>query len=239
MRGVLWIWGKFVNLQSKSITMAISNYKKTIGPGMLILFTLFLINVIFVRIPITHDSVWFNVREWWFPLSLFLQFTVVLFVAYNPNSQSSIISKIGAVLYSLLMLIYISDRICFYINGSNIVYYEGVTIYICLFLLYAPGVLLFVWGLCKLWLPIKIVTSILVAVHLIGNVILTKLVLMYKDMADLSYEQSEKIEPLQNAVDILSNIHAIIIIALVILTIAWLSMKQKVPSVQTNNIDII
>ena len=239
MRGVLWIWGKFVNLQSKSITMAISNYKKTIGLGMLILFTLFLINVIFGYIPITPNSVWFNVREWWFPLSQFLQFTVVLFVAYNPNSQSSIISKIGAVLYSLLMLIYISNRICFYINGSYIVYYEGVFEYINAFLLFAPGVLLFVWGLCKLWLPIKIATSISVAVSLIIDVIWAKLVPMYKDMADFSYEQSEKIETLQNAVDILSNINAIIIIVLVILTIAWLSMKQKVPSVQTNNIDII
>ena len=219
--------------------MNIANYKKTIGLGLVILFTLFLINVIFSRIPINHDSVWYNVRLWWFTLSQFLQSTAVLFVAYNPKSQSSIISKIGAVLYSLLMLIYISNRICFYINGSYIVYYEGVSEYINAFLLFAPGVLLFVWGLYKLWLPIKIATSISVAVSLIIDVIWAKLVPMYKDMADFSYEQSEKIETLQNAVDILSNIDAIIIIVLVILTIAWLSMKQKVPSVQTNNIDII
>ena len=219
--------------------MNIANYKKTIGLGLVILFTLFLINVIFSRIPINHDSVWYNVRLWWFTLSQFLQSTAVLFVAYNPKSQSSIISKIGAVIYSLLMLIYISNRICFYINANIIFYYEGVSEYINSFLLFAPGILLFVWGLRKLWLPIKIATSISVVVSLIEDVIWTKLQPMYMNMNESSYEQFEKIEPLQNAVNILSNIYAVTIIGLVILTIVWLSMKQKVPSIQTHNIDII
>lgn len=219
--------------------MNIANYKKTIGLGLVIFFTLLLIDVIFSRIPINHDSVWYNVRLWWFTLSQFLQSTAVLFVAYNPKSQSSIISKIGAVLYSLLMLIYISNRICFYINANIIFYYEGVSEYINSFLLFAPGILLFVWGLRKLWLPIKIATSISVVVSLIEDVIWTKLQPMYMNMNESSYEQFEKIEPLQNAVNILSNIYAVTIIGLVILTIVWLSMKQKVPSIQTHNIDII
>ncbi len=212
--------------------MNIANYKKTIGLGLVILFTLFLMNVIFGRIPINHDPVWFNIREWWFTLSTFLQSTAVLFVAYNPKSQSSIISKIGAVLYSLLMLISISNRICFYINGSNPLYYEGISEYINSFLLFAPGILLFVWGLRKLWLPIKIATSISVVVSLIEEVIWTKLLPMYINMNESSYEQFEKIEPLENAVNILSIIYAVTIIALVILTIVWISMKQKVPSIQ-------
>ena len=162
--------------------MNIANYKKTIGLGLVIFFTLLLIDVIFSRIPINHDSVWYNVRLWWFTLSQFLQSTAVLFVAYNPKSQSSIISKIGAVLYSLLMLIYISNRICFYINANIIFYYEGVSEYINSFLLFAPGILLFVWGLRKLWLPIKIATSISVVVSLIEDVIWTKLQPMYMNL---------------------------------------------------------
>ena len=215
--------------------MNIANYKKTIGLGLVIFFTLLLIDVIFSRIPINHDSVWYNVRLWWFTLSQFLQSTAVLFVAYNPKSQSSIISKIGAVLYSLLMLIYISNNICYHINGS--IPFEGLSEFT--FLLFTTGILLFVWGLRKLWLPIKIATSISVVVSLIEDVIWTKLQPMYMNMNESSYEQFEKIEPLQNAVNILSNIYAVTIIGLVILTIVWLSMKQKVPSIQTHNIDII
>ena len=218
--------------------MNIANYKKTIGLGLVILFTLFLINVIFSRIPINHDSVWYNVRLWWFTLSQFLQSTAVLFVAYNPKSQSSIISKIGAVLYSLLMLIYISNRICFYINANIIFYYEGVSEYINSFLLFAPGILLFVWGLRKLWLPIKIVASTSVAFYLIIYVIWRIQSSLFENIVS-SYELHKKYYRLENVADILSMINGVTILALVILTIVWLSMKQKVPSIQTHNIDII
>ena len=226
-------------MHSKSFIMEIANYKKTIGLGLVILFSLFLVNVIIGRIPITHDSVWFNFREWWFPLSQLCQLVTVIFVAFNSKVQSSIVSKIGAVLYSILMLVYISNRITYHINGSSLLYLEGIFEYITSFLIFAPGLLLLVWGLRKLWLPIKIVTTISVVVSLIEDVIWTKLRPMYINMTEFSYEEFEKIEPLQNAVDTLIHINALIYLALVVLTIVWISMRQKAPSIKTNNIDLI
>ena len=59
------------------------------------------------------------------------------------------------------------------------------------------------------------------------------------DFDGMSYEEFEKIEPLQNAVDTLIHINALIYLALVVLTIVWISMRQKAPSIKTNNIDLI
>ena len=49
-----------------SITMEIENYKKTIGWGLIALFTVFFINVLVACIPVMHDSAFYKIRDWWF-----------------------------------------------------------------------------------------------------------------------------------------------------------------------------
>lgn len=219
-----------------SITMEIENYKKTIGWGLIALFTVFFINVLVACIPVMHDSAFYKIRDWWFILSQIIQASAVILIAFSRNSQASLISKIGAILYSLLMLMYITNRIVFFINGNAFLYFQGVSEYVNSLLLYSPGLLLLVWGLSKLWLPIKLVTTLSVIVSIIEDMIWARLVPMYQNMSDYSFEQTE---PLQNIVDILSHINSFITFALIVLTFVWMCLRSKVPSVQNRNIEII
>ena len=219
-----------------SITMEIENYKKTIGWGLIALFTVFFINVLVACIPVMHDSAFYKIRDWWFILSQIIQASAVILIAFSRNSQASLISKIGAILYSLLMLMYITNRMVFFINGNAFLYFQGVSEYVNSLLLYSPGLLLLVWGLSKLWLPIKLVTTLSVIVSIIEDMIWARLVPMNQNMSDYSFEQTE---PLQNIVDILSHINSFITFALIVLTFVWMCLRSKVPSVQNRNIEII
>lgn len=219
-----------------SITMEIENYKKTIGWGLIALFTVFFINVLVACIPVMHDSAFYKIRDWWFILSQIIQASAVILIAFSRKSQASLISKIGAILYSLLMLMYITNRIVFFINGNAFLYFQGVSEYVNSLLLYSPGLLLLVWGLSKLWLPIKLVTTLSVIVSIIEDMIWARLVPMNQNMSDYSFEQTE---PLQNIVDILSHINSFITFALIVLTFVWMCLRSKVPSVQNRNIEII
>ena len=216
--------------------MEIENYKKTIGWGLIALFTVFFINVLVACIPVMHDSAFYKIRDWWFILSQIIQASAVILIAFSRNSQASLISKIGAILYSLLMLMYITNRMVFFINGNAFLYFQGVSEYVNSLLLYSPGLLLLVWGLSKLWLPIKLVTTLSVIVSIIEDMIWARLVPMNQNMSDYSFEQTE---PLQNIVDILSHINSFITFALIVLTFVWMCLRSKVPSVQNRNIEII
>lgn len=216
--------------------MEITNYKKTIGLGLIVLFTVFFINLSVARIPLMSDSIFYKIRDWWFLLSQIIQAFAVIFVAFNKQSQAAIVSKIGAVLYSVLMIIYISNRLAYIINGSTLLYIPGISEYINSLLLYSPGLLLLVWGLNKLWLPIKLVTTLSVVVSTIGDMIWAQLVPMYQNISDYSFEQTDS---LQNIVDILNSTNTIITLTLIVLSIIWTCLRSKVLSFQNHNIDII
>lgn len=214
------------------------NYKlqKTIGLGLIVLFTVFFINLSVARIPLMSDSIFYKIRDWWFLLSQIIQAFAVIFVAFNKQSQAAIVSKIGAVLYSVLMIIYISNRLAYNINGSTLLYIPGISEYINSLLLYSPGLLLLVWGLNKLWLPIKLVTTLSVVVSTIGDMIWAQLVPMYQNISDYSFEQTDS---LQNIVDVLNSTNTIITLTLIVLSIIWTCLRSKVLSFQNHNIDII
>lgn len=214
------------------------NYKlqKTIGLGLIVLFTVFFINLSVARIPLMSDSIFYKIRDWWFLLSQIIQAFAVIFVAFNKQSQAAIVSKIGAVLYSVLMIIYISNRLAYNINGSTLLYIPGISEYINSLLLYSPGLLLLVWGLNKLWLPIKLVTTLSVVVSTIGDMKWAQLVPMYQNISDYSFEQTDS---LQNIVDILNSTNTIITLTLIVLSIIWTCLRSKVLSYQNHNIDII
>lgn len=182
------------------------------------------------------DSIFYKIRDWWFLLSQIIQAFAVIFVAFNKQSQAAIVSKIGAVLYSVLMIIYISNRLAYNINGSTLLYIPGISEYINSLLLYSPGLLLLVWGLNKLWLPIKLVTTLSVVVSTIGDMIWAQLVPMYQNISDYSFEQTDS---LQNIVDILNSTNTIITLTLIVLSIIWICLRSKVLSFQNHNIDII
>ena len=210
--------------------MEITNYKKTIGLGLIVLFTVFFINLSVARIPLMSDSIFYKIRDWWFLLSQIIQAFAVIFVAFNKQSQAAIVSKIGAVLYSVLMIIYISNRLAYNINGSTLLYIPGISEYINSLLLYSPGLLLLVWGLNKL------VTTLSVVVSTIGDMIWAQLVPMYQNISDYSFEQTDS---LQNIVDILNSTNTIITLTLIVLSIIWICLRSKVLSFQNHNIDII
>ena len=216
--------------------MEIANYKKSIGLGLIILFSVFIINSLVAAIPLMPDSALYTIRNWWFPLSQIIQACAVIFVAFNRKSQTSIFSKIGACLYSVLMLIYIFNRLTYSIAGESYLYSPGVSEYLYTLLFYAPGLLLLIWGLPKLWLPIKIVSSLMVGISIAEDLVWAKLVPMYRNMSDFTFEQTA---PLQNTVDLLSHINVIVIIAALVLTIVWLNLKTKTPSAQKHKIDLI
>lgn len=216
--------------------MEITNYKKTIGLGLIVLFTVFFINLLVARIPLMSDSIFYKIRDWWFLLSQIIQAFAVIFVAFSRQSQASIVSKIGAILYSVLMIIYISNRLAYNINDSTFLYFQGISEYINSLLLYTPGLLLLVWGLNELWLPIKIVTTLSVVVTTIGDMIWAKLVPMYQNISDYSYEQTDS---MQNIVDILNSTNTIITLTLIVLSIIWICLRSKVLIFQNHNIDII
>lgn len=204
--------------------------------GLIVLFTVFFINLSVARIPLMSDSIFYKIRDWWFLLSQIIQAFAVIFVAFNKQSQAAIVSKIGAVLYSVLMIIYISNRLAYNINGSTLLYIPGISEYINSLLLYSPGLLLLVWGLNKLWLPIKLVTTLTVVVSTIGDMIWAQLVPMYQNISDYSFEQTDS---LQNIVDILNSTNTIITLTLIVLSIIWICLRSKVLSFQNHNIDII
>lgn len=216
--------------------MKIAKYKQTIGFGLIVLFTIFFVNVSIARIPLMPDSALQKTRDWWFLISQIIQASAVLFIAFNRQSKSSAFCKVGACLYAILMIMYISNRVAFNISGENFIYFPGISEYINSLLFFASGLLLLVWGLPKLWLPIKFVTSLSVVISVIEDFIWAKLIPMYQNMSDYSFEQTE---PLQNAVDILTTINSVITIALIVLSIVWICLREKAPSAQEHNIELI
>lgn len=216
--------------------MEITNYKKSIGLGLIVLLCVFIINSLVAAIPVMSDSTFYKIRDWWFLLSQVIQATAVIFLAFNRKSQATILSKIGACLYSALMLIYIFNRLSYNFTGESYLYFPGISEYLNTLVFYTPGLLLLVWGLPKLWLPIKIVSTLMIAISIVEDMIWAKLVPMYQNMSDFTFEQTE---PLQDTVDLLSHTNIIVIIAALILTIVWLNLKTKAPSAQKHNIDLI
>lgn len=134
------------------------------------------------------------------------------------------------------MLIYIFNRLSYNFTGESYLYFPGVSEYLNTLVFYTPGLLLLFWGLPKLWLPIKIVSTLMIAISIVEDMIWAKLVPMYQNMSDFTFEQAE---PLQNTVDLLSHTNIIVIIAALILTIVWLNLKTKSSSAQKHNIDLI
>lgn len=197
--------------------MEIANYKKSIGWGLIILFSVFITNLLLsTTANFVMSGSLYEILNWWYLLSQIIQAAAVIFIAYNRKSQASIISKIGACLYSVLMLIYIFNRLSHIFTGESYLYFHGVSIYLNTFLFYAPGLLLLVWGLFKLWLPIKLVTTLMVTIECVGYML-------------LSY----------HLYILLSVINIIVIIAALTLTIVWFNLKPKAQSVQKHNIDLI
>lgn len=165
------------------------------------------------------ESLSFNkIYTWWFILYLIIQAAIVIFVAFNRKSQASIFSKIGACLYSAVMLIYIINNLTIHFTGVHYLHFAGVE-YIYTFLFYTPGLLLFVWGLSKLWLPIKLVTTLMVAITIAGDMII------WANYYHLS--------------TIIIIINSMVTIAALILTIVWFNIKPISPSAQKHNINLV
>ena len=62
--------------------MKIANYKKSIGWGLLVLFTVF-INVTVARFQFSSDIVLYKMCDLWFFLSQIIQVSAVLFIAFK------------------------------------------------------------------------------------------------------------------------------------------------------------
>lgn len=217
--------------------MKIAKYKQTIGWGLIVLFTIFFVNLSIARIPLMPDTALREILFWWICyISPIIKASAVIFIAFNRLSNSSVFCKVGACLYAILMLMYISNRIAYNINGENFIYFPGVSEYINSLLFFAPGLLLLMWGLPKLWLPIKLVTTLSVVISVIVDFIWAKLIPMYQNISDYSFEQMES---LQNAVDILSTINSVVTLSLIVLSIVWICQREKAPSAQEHNIELI
>lgn len=198
--------------------MEIENSKKPIGWGLIILFSVFIINNLFNAVlHFTWDSSIAVICNRWWLLSQIIQAAIVIFVAFNRKSQALIFSKIGACLYSTVMLIYIINNLSGTFTGEFYLHFAGAE-YLYTFLLYTPGLLLLVWGLPKLWLPVKLATTLMVAISSVGMII-----------PWIYYSLST----------ILIIINIIVTIAALILTIVWFNRKQKSPSAQQHSINLI
>lgn len=215
--------------------MKIAKYKQTIGWGLIVLFTVFFVNTSIGRIPLEPDSALQNIRACRFILSQIIQASAVIFIAFNRLSKSSVFCKVGACLYAILMLMYLSNNLVFNISGEFFLYLPGVSEYINS-LLYSLGLLLLVWGLPKLWLPIKLVTTLSVVISIIEDFIWAKLRPMFQNMSDYSFEQTES---LQNTIDILSTINSVVTLSLIVLSIVWICLREKAPSAKEHNIELI
>lgn len=177
------------------------------------------------------DSISTKICDIWFIVSQAIQAITVLCIAFKSQSQSSAISKIGAILYTILMLIYISNGLTCSISGNSCFYFPGISEYINTLVLFAPGLLLLIWGLPRLWLPIKLVTTLTIVIAVSANMIWAKLVSMYQNISGYCYDE---IEHLQDIVDMLSSINIILTIALVVLTIIWLYLRNESQDLMRN-----
>lgn len=199
--------------------MEIENYKRPIGWGFIILFSVFIIETLFSAVlyfTSWDSSIVVICNRWWL-LSEIIQAAIVIFVAFNRKSQALVFSKIGACLYSTVMLINIINNLTGTFTGEFYLHFAGAE-YLYTFLLYTPGLLLLVWGLPKLWLPVKLATTLLVAISSVGIII---------PIFGIYYGLS------------LIIIDIIVTIAALILTIVWFNRKHKSPSAQQHSINLI
>lgn len=177
------------------------------------LFSVFIINNLFNAVlHFTWDSSIVVICNRWWLLSQIIQAAIVIFVAFNRKSQALVFSKIGACLYSTVMLIYIINNLTGTFTGEFYLHFAGAE-YLYTFLLFTPGLLLLVWGLPKLWLPIKLATTLMVAISNVGVIIP-----FFENYYRLS--------------TILIIINIIVTITALILTIVWFNRKHKSLSAQ-------
>lgn len=215
--------------------MAATDLKKYVGFGFIALFTVFLINAFVARIPLEYESPLWNVRMWWFIFGYFFQIAAVSYLGFYRKCQSTIITKIGCILYYILMLIYLINQISYKFTGNSPIYIPGVSEYLYSLVLYAPGLLLLVWG-SKFWLPSKITLSLAVAFDVACDMIWARLIPMYQNMSEYTFDETDR---LQSIINILSYFSTFLILTTLILSIVWLCMKKKSASVSRPRIDVI
>ena len=213
--------------------MEMEKYKQSIGWGFIALFSVFLINAIVSRIPLEPDTMPFTIRMWWYPLSLILQAAAVILIAFNPNSQASILSKIGAGIYTVLILINLLNRLYSNFTGHNMLYFPGISDFGLSLVLFAPGLLLLIWGLPKYWLPAKIASTLVVVFVLTGDLLWAILANMSQDMSNYLFQH------MLNVLDILFYAETLANIATIVLTIVWMSHRERVPYVQPHNMNFM
>lgn len=210
------------------------NYKKPLGLGFIALFAIFLINLSVGYIPIAIDSPFWAIRDWWNVISYILQAAATGYIAFCPQCKSSIFTKIGFGLYTILTLICAINDIAYMHTGAVLWNFDGLQ-YVLSLALYAPGLLFIAWG-SKLWMPSKIALSAQVAIGVIGDMIWIKLRHMYQNYMDFPIEQ---IESIQSTADIIHHICLFIMIAALILTIIWVYTRDKAQYSHNNTFDVI
>ncbi len=205
-----------------------SKFKSTVGAGLIALFTVLIVASLFSHgLFISYGASLF-LPNWFAILIYILQAAAVIFMAFSRCSKASIYSKIGACIYAVLMLL----LLCLTFAGNSFLLHAKILEYINL-TLSTLGLLLLIWGLSKLWSPIKIVTSIIVIIFMVVNLISVKMYSLYENYA------YDEITSLHFINDILSIIGLIALIVTLILTIVWMRKKKKIPSIKNNPIDLI
>lgn len=216
--------------------MAATDCKKYVGISFIILLAVFFVNGFVIRILLGINTSLFEVLDWWFVIGYLIQIATVAFIGFYQGCQSSPISKVGSVLYGILMILLIVNKISSKFTTNALLYFAGISEYFNSLVLYAPGLLLLAWG-SKLWLPSKITFSLIVLLDVVADMIWAKLVPMYQN---INYCSSfEDIDSLQSTADILGYVSSFTVLVTLILTIIWMCLQERIHYADRANINII
>lgn len=203
-----------------------TSYKRTIGTGFLILYGIYILNWAVNLLTVGTGETWMYVRHLWYCITPLIMGAAAVIIAFPRKSQTNFLCKTGAIIYLALLTITIINNISYLTVDKMPISYPAGYEYVASLVMYLPGMLFLIWG-CKLWMPVKILASLKVAITETVDILNSMQSALFRQSID---DFNEKMQAYNLAYEILGAAAIILTLAVVVLLIVWMCRKPKVQS---------
>lgn len=199
------------------------SYKKPLAISLITYMGLSILFAILFWIPVGNESTLYTVKGYLLPASYIIKMAIVLYIAFAPNCKSKVKAKVGACMFSLLMLVYVVSQVLHLLQcGWNIP--STWVSNLCLSLLFECfGLLLLFWG-SRAWLPVKITASFYIFITAIMRIVWAIINCMAQSGEGWSYSRFETYFNINN---VLTYVNLFVLANALILTIIWMATGNR------------
>lgn len=202
-------------------------YRKIVGIGLILMFGALVANsLVYYALCMTGVIDYSTGYLLWLLVSMLVQAAGACMIAFHPNAQSSVLTKIGAGLFLLYALPVVVSIICIQVTEQDLYSMTGLPSFIPS-ILNGIAIFLILWGMAKMSMGVKIMGTIFGAFSMLSGIIMA----LYSSLVDIlsdifGYDDMAPytiMSWLFTTVDVINVICAVVV---VILTIVWMKRKD-------------